>query len=125
MLFAVGRAVPFLFDAVSYAVSFVSLLFIRRSFQEEREPRSTRLLAEIKEGVSWLWNQTFLRVTVLLVTVTNFVWSAVYLALIVRAQDLGASPGVIGLMLAFGGVGALLGRWSLPGCSAASIPRSS
>ena len=65
LLFALGRLVPFLFDAVSYAVSFVSLLFIRRSFQEEREPRSTRLLAEIKEGVSWLWNQTFLRVTVL------------------------------------------------------------
>jgi len=114
VLFAVGRAVPFLFDAVSYAVSFVSLLFIRRSFQEEREPRSTRLLAEIKEGVSWLWNQTFLRVTVLLVTVTNFVWSAVYLALIVRAQDLGASPGLIGLMLAFGGVGALLGSLVAP-----------
>ena len=83
---------PFLFDALSYAVSFVSLLFIRRSFQEVREARATRLLAEIKEGVTWLWNQTFLRMTMLLVTVTNFVWSAVYLSFIVRAQDLERPP---------------------------------
>ena len=113
-LFGISHVLPFLFDALSYAVSFVSLLFIRRSFQEVREPRTTRLLAEIREGVTWLWNQRFLRVTVALVTVTNFVWSAVYLALIVRAQDLGASPGVIGLMLAFGGVGALLGALAAP-----------
>lgn len=114
VLFGVSRMLPFVFDAVSYAVSFVSLLFIRPAFQEEREPRSTRLLADIKEGVSWLWSQTFLRVSVLLVTVTNFVFSAVYLALIVRAKDLGASPSLIGGMLAFGGVGALVGSLAAP-----------
>jgi predicted MFS family arabinose efflux permease len=114
VLFGVGRSLPFLFDAISYAVSFVSLLFIRPAFQEEREPRSTRLLAEIKEGVVWLWRQTFLRVSVLLVTITNFVWAGIYLALIVRAQDLGASPSLIGGMLAFGGVGAIAGSLAAP-----------
>jgi Na+/melibiose symporter-like transporter len=113
-LFGISHVLPFLFDALSYAASFVSLLFIRRSFQEVRESRATHLLAEIKEGVTWLWNQTFLRMTILLVTVTNFVWSAIYLSLIVRAQELGASPGVIGLMLAFGGAGALLGALAAP-----------
>jgi predicted MFS family arabinose efflux permease len=113
-LFALGHAVPFLFDAVSYAVSFVSLLFIRPAFQEEREPRSTRLLTDIKEGVSWLWHEPFLRVSVLLLACTNFVFSAISLALIVRAQDLGASPSRIGVMLAFGGAGALLGSAVAP-----------
>jgi predicted MFS family arabinose efflux permease len=114
VLFGIGRSLPFLFDAISYAVSLVSLLFIRVAFQEEREPRRTRLLADIREGVSWLWNQTFLRVSVLLVTISNFVFSAVYLALIVRAKELGASPSLIGVMLAFGGVGALLGSLAAP-----------
>jgi MFS family permease len=114
VLFGVSRTLPFVFDAISYAVSFVSLLFIRPAFQEEREPQSTRLLADIKEGASWLWNQPFLRVSVLLVTGTNFVFSAVYLALIVRAKDLGASPSLIGGMLAFGGAGAIVGSVVAP-----------
>jgi predicted MFS family arabinose efflux permease len=114
VLFGLGRTLPFAFDAISYAVSFVSLLFIRPAFQEARDPRSTRLLAEIKEGVSWLWNQRFLRMSVLLVTGTNFVFSAVYLALIVRAKDLGASPALIGGMLAFGGAGAIVGSVAAP-----------
>ncbi|TMK69644.1 MAG: MFS transporter [Actinobacteria bacterium] len=114
LLFGLSRTLPFAFDAISYAVSFVSLLFIRPAFQEEREPRTTRLTADIKEGVAWLWNQQFLRASILLVTCTNFVFSAVYLALIVRAKDLGASPSLIGVMLAFGGVGALLGSIAAP-----------
>ena len=36
LLYALGRAVPFLFDAVSYAVSVVSLAFIRARLQGER-----------------------------------------------------------------------------------------
>jgi predicted MFS family arabinose efflux permease len=114
VLFGISQVLPFLFDAVSYAVSFVSLLFIRPAFQEEREAIRRRLLADIKEGVSWLWNQPFLRVSVLLVTGTNFVFSAVYLALIVRAKDLGASPSLIGGMLAFGGLGAIVGALIAP-----------
>jgi MFS family permease len=113
-LFGISRMLPFAFDAISYAVSFVSLLFVRPAFQEERETRTTRLSADIKEGISWLWNQPFLRVSVLLVTGTNFVFSAVFLALIVRAKDLGASPSLIGVMLALGGAGALVGSFLAP-----------
>jgi MFS family permease len=40
-LFGISHALPFLFDALSYAASFVSLLFIRRSFQEVRESLAT------------------------------------------------------------------------------------
>jgi MFS family permease len=36
LLYSIGRLVPFLTDAVSYAVSVVSLLFIRAKFQGER-----------------------------------------------------------------------------------------
>jgi Transmembrane secretion effector len=108
-LFGISRLLPFAVDAVSYALSFFSLLFIRPDFQEQRATPKTRLRSDIAEGVVWLWRMPFLRTTVFLVAGSNFAFNAVYLALIVRAQDLGASPGAIGLMLASSGAGALLG----------------
>ena len=35
-LFGINRALPFLFDAVSYTVAFITLLFVRTPLQEER-----------------------------------------------------------------------------------------
>ena len=52
--------------------------------------------------------------TILLVSGSNFAFSAVFLALIVRAQSLGASSAAIGLMLAFIGAGALVGASFAP-----------
>ena len=113
-LFGLSRLLPFAADAISYAISFVSLLFVRPAFQEERERTPTRLRAEIAEGVVWLWRQPFLRAAVFLVAGSNFAFSAIILALIVRAKQLGASSATIGLMLAFFGLGAIGGSIVAP-----------
>jgi len=113
-LFGISRLLPFAADAISYGVSFVSLLFVRPAFQEERERVPTRLWSEIREGVGWLWRQPFLRAGVLLVAGSNFAFSAVILAVIVRAKQLGASSATIGLILAFFGAGAIVGAIFAP-----------
>jgi MFS family permease len=113
-LFGIGQLVPFVFDAVSYAVSFVSLLFVRPTFQEERPPSLTRLRAEIVEGIAWLWQRPLMRAVVLLVGASNFAFSALTLVMIVRARQLGASPSLIGAMFAFLGVGAIVGAAIAP-----------
>lgn len=113
-LFGVSRLLPFAFDAISYAVSFVSLLFVRPPFQEQRERVRARLRSDIAEGVTWLWRQRFLRTTIVLVAGSNFAFNGMTLALIVRAQALGASPSVIGVMLALSGAGAILGSIVAP-----------
>ena len=113
-LFGLSRLLPFAADAVSYAISFVSLLFVRPAFQEQRERVPTRLRTEIAEGVSWLWQQPFLRAGVALVAGSNFTFSAVILALIVRAKELGASSATVGVMLAFFGAGAIAGSAVAP-----------
>jgi MFS family permease len=113
-LFGISKQLPFAADAISYGVSFVSLLFIRTKFQEERPRSVTKLRAEILEGVRWLWGQPFLRAGVLLVAGSNFAFSAMILALIVRAKDLGASSATVGLMLAFLGGGAIVGSLIAP-----------
>jgi MFS family permease len=114
VLFGVGHAAPFLVDALSYAVSFVALLFVRPVFQEARERTATNLRRDIVEGVKWLWEQRFLRVLVLVIAGWNFVSNALVLALIVRAEELGASPALVGVMLAFFGGGAIVGALIAP-----------
>lgn len=115
ILFGAGRAVPFLVDAVSYVASIVTLLLIRKEFQAAQEPRrATRLLAEVKEGVAWLWNQPFLRATAFLVAASNALFAALVLVLIVLARDGGATPAMIGVMLAGAGVGGVAGSLLAP-----------
>jgi MFS family permease len=113
-MFGLARLLPFAADAVSYAVSFVSLLFVRPAFQEQRDRATTRLWSEIGEGVAWLWRQRFLRAGVALVAGSNFAFSAVVLALIVRAKQLGASSATVGVILAFFGAGAIMGSLVAP-----------
>jgi MFS family permease len=106
--------VPFVFDAISYAASFISLLFIRPAFQQQRERSGARLRDEIAEGVRWLVQERFLRMTILLSAGTNFAHSAFGLVLIVRAQQLGASPTLIGVMFALFAGGAVAGSLLAP-----------
>jgi predicted MFS family arabinose efflux permease len=113
-LFGVSRLLPFAADAISYAASVGSLFFIRTAFQEERPRSVTKLRAEMLEGVRWLWHQPFMRAGVLLVAGSNFAFSAMILALIVRAKSLGASSATVGVMLAFLGGGAILGSLVAP-----------
>ena len=114
VLFSIAWLLPFLADAVSYLVSFAALLFIRRPFQQPRARPSTRLKAEIAEGLLWVWRQPFLRAAVGVIGGVNLVFNALTLVLIVRAKQLGASPALIGVMFAFVGVGGLLGSFVAP-----------
>ena len=113
-LFGLDRVLPFVFDAVSYAIGFLSLLFIRSPLQEEREPRTTRVREEVVEGIRFTWREPFIRAIVILVAGSNFAFNALFLVLIVRAQDLGASPALIGAMFALLGVGAVVGAIVAP-----------
>jgi predicted MFS family arabinose efflux permease len=111
VLFGLGRAVPFLFDALSYLASIATLLLIRSDFRAPREepPPARRLLAEVAEGVGWLWREPFLRATAFLVAGSNMLFSALVLVLIVLARDGGSSPAETGLILSGAGVGGVLG----------------
>jgi predicted MFS family arabinose efflux permease len=114
LLFSLGRAVPFVFDAISYLVALVTLTFIRRPLQDAREPRARRLLREVVEGLAFLWRQPFLRVTSLLVTGSDVVLNALFLTVIVIARAHGASATEVGLMVAFLGIGGLAGAAIAP-----------
>jgi MFS family permease len=111
---ALGHTVPFLIDAVSYAASVMSLTLIRTPFQPTPQTVQGSILAQIGEGVRWLWRQPFIRFQSLRAGVTNFVLSGTYLILIVLAKHDASTPAEIGVMLALGSVGGLLGTIPAP-----------
>ena len=106
----IGRAFPFLFDAISYVISAFSFLFIKTKFQEEREPSKERHIGrEIKEGLSWLWNHSLIRFMALLTGAFNFLNAATGLILVVLAKSLGADDSQIGWMFSIGAAGGIIG----------------
>ncbi len=108
-LYSIGRAIPFLTDAISYAASVLSLFFIKTKFQEERNPAPIRLWADIREGLSWLWHQPLIRFIALLTGGITMPVIGYALILIVLAQGQHASSFAIGLIFACGGIGSIVG----------------
>jgi predicted MFS family arabinose efflux permease len=114
LLYGIGRALPFAVDAISYLACALGLLALRTPLQEAREPAPRRPLAEIAEGVRWLWGMTFIRASAFGVAGANFIWGGVSIVLVVRAQEHGASSATIGIIFALLGAGGLLGALAAP-----------
>ena len=114
LLYGLARTLPFVLDAVSYAVSFLTLLAIRTTFQDSARGQRSGLHADVAEGIRWLWRQTFLRTTFLLAGAGNFVSNALVLIVVVLAKDSGASPATIGVIFLLCGIGGLLGAAAAP-----------
>ncbi len=105
----IGQAFPFIFDAVSYAASVISLSFIKTRFQMDRVATERNLRREIGEGVRWLWQQPLIRFTAFLSGCLNILSSANYLILILLAKERGADEPSIGLMFSISAVGGIIG----------------
>lgn len=112
-LFALGRAVPFVADALSHAVAFVTLLFLRPPDRQPR-PGPRHLGREIGEGLRWVWQRREIRVTALCAVSLNFFFYAFYLAVLVLAQQRGVPAGQLGIMAAMLGAGGILGSLAAP-----------
>ena len=111
ILYGIGRAIPFLTDAISYGVSVLSLFFIKKQFQEERDAKPIHLWAEIGEGLTWLWRAPVIRFIALLTGGLILPVSGYALILIVMAQGQHASSFAIGLIFAGAGIGSIVGAF--------------
>lgn len=109
VLFSLRPLLPFLVDALSYAISVCSLLLIRVPFQEQRAAPVRNLRAEIGEGLRWLWHQPLLRTMALVTSGNIFAGAGFPLIVIIIAQLHHASAVTIGLIFGIGGVGGVMG----------------
>lgn len=110
----IGKTVPFLLNAISYAASVISLATVRVEFQSERTAGQRHLWREIGEGLRWVWDEPVLRFLVFLNAGMNLSVAPIGLVLIVRARELHATASLIGIMFALGSIGGLLGALLAP-----------
>ncbi|WP_338257517.1 MFS transporter [Dictyobacter halimunensis] len=109
VLFSLGRAIPFIADAASTALSVCSLCFIRVQFQQERAAPPGALLHDIKEGMHWLWHHRLIRFLALLTFGLMAPCSGYLLIIDVMARQMHASDAELGMILGSGGIGSIVG----------------
>jgi MFS family permease len=107
-LFSIGRIVPFLVDAATFAVAAILVAVHRVTLgpapQEHVERQS--ILADVGEGLRWVRDHDLIRSFVAVSTVVNFTQSAIQSVLVLLAtQVLGLSPAGFGILLTASGVG--------------------
>lgn len=119
-LVAVGRWVPFAVDAVTHAMAFVGLLFLRMPPSPPAERR--HFLREVLDGLRWVLGRPEMRVTAWCAVTLNLFFSAYYLVIIVLAQSRGVPAGEIGVMAAMLGAGGVLGALIAPRLSTLLSP---
>lgn len=108
----VGRTVPYIADAVSYIVSVISLSFIKTDFQEKRTIEEKSLIAEILEGLTWLWRHPVIRILTLLTAGGALIASGQNLVILLIAKNLNAGAAAIGTIFSIGAIGSLLGAFA-------------
>ena len=111
LLYGLGRGVPFLTDAVSYALSVIALLTLKTDVQPavRLDGPAPHLGLEIVEGLRWLYAHKVIRFIAVLTSGLMLSCAGYALILIVLAQKFGATPFTIGLLMATGGVGGVAG----------------
>ncbi|MEU5302965.1 MFS transporter [Streptomyces noursei] len=116
-LFTAHKALPFLVNGVTYAGSFVMLLFLRLKRPGGAGGTGTAgarrsLVGEIGEGIGWIWRRPVIRASMAVAVGVSVCFNALYLIVLTLAQRAkipAAEIGAIGVLVGAGGLaGALL-----------------
>ena len=105
----IGPGATIAIDALTFLISAVTILFVRRPLRAERL-EETHLLADIREGIRFVAHEPTLRAVLALWTTTSIITAGLTTALIFYLtidRELGA--GVVGLVLSAFAVGSLAG----------------
>lgn len=114
VLFGLGRAVPFLADAVSYGVSVGTVSRIRGRFRPKKAAERKALWREVADGLQLVWQVPILRAVVIQAPLVNFAFTGVIFTITLALRQHGTSTAVIGLVQAAIAVGGLLGAVVAP-----------
>ena len=107
---AIGPGPTIAIDAVTFAVSARALLLVRRPLRPAARSEPTHLLADIRQGISFVVRQPTLRAVIALWTTTSVIYAGLTSGLIFYVTiDRGLGPDVVGLVLSAFAVGALGG----------------
>jgi MFS family permease len=115
LLYAARAWLPFAVDAVSYAVSCLTLSRIRTDLRPHpREGSPTRPVEQVKEGYRFIWSQPFFRTLLMWSATSNLLVNACFFVVTLRLIREHYAPAQIGLVSTFAGVGGILGALAAP-----------
>jgi predicted MFS family arabinose efflux permease len=113
LLYGLGRAVPFVVDAVSFLIAAVCAWFAKIPAREEQRPRR-RMHQDLREAWTWLWHQRGLRNLIAIFLMLNLLGMATMLPVVAVVKERGGADWLVGLVLTGIGVGGLLGALLSP-----------
>jgi MFS family permease len=114
VLFGLGRAVPFLADALSYGISFGTVSRIRGRFRPEKTAGRKPLWREAADGLRFAWQVPILRGVMIRGPLVNFAFNGVLFTIILAMRQHGSSALVIGLVQAAIMAGGVVGGVAAP-----------
>jgi predicted MFS family arabinose efflux permease len=115
VLYAARAWAPFAVDAVSYAVSCLTLSQIRTDLRPHpRDGAPTRPLEQVKEGYRFIWHQPFFRTLLVWSALSNLLVNACFTVVDLRLIRAHYAPAQIGLVSTFAGIGGILGALAAP-----------
>lgn len=112
-LYQLARWAPFLADVLSYVFAAACVAAIRTDLTPQRTERHS-LLADLRAGLRFVWDQPFLRFVTFWAAGINFVFGALVYHTILVTGRRGELPLSIGLILAIASVGGLVGALAAP-----------
>jgi predicted MFS family arabinose efflux permease len=114
-LYGLGRAVPFVGDAVSYAISVFTSQRLRGTFASPADAAERRgLWAEALDGMRHLWQDSILRAVLFQAPLINFAINGAFFTVILGLRRHGVSAVVIGGAEAVVMVGGIIGAVAAP-----------
>jgi MFS family permease len=115
-LFSVARWLPFGADAVSFLFASLGAALIRRPLGPERRSadQQTTMIADIRAGVTFVWQQPFLRFVLIFGSLINVTGAAFSLVFIAVVKYRGGTPTEVGLVMSVALVGGIAGAVAAP-----------
>jgi MFS family permease len=114
LLFGLGRAIPFLGDAVTFLASYIGVSLIHRPMQQPRAGPPGRGADDLIEGLRFVFANPVLRAILLIAAPLNLAINGIIFTIIVTLQQQHTEPGVIGLVETVVAIGGLLGALAAP-----------
>ncbi len=114
LLFGLGRAYPFLGDALTFLASYLGVYRVHRPLQQPRAGPPGRGADDLLEGLRFVLGNPALRAILLIAAPLNLSINGIIFTIIVTLQRQNTRPGVIGLVETVVAIGGLLGALAAP-----------
>ncbi|MEU7644645.1 MFS transporter [Streptomyces huasconensis] len=114
LLFGLGRALPFLGNALSHLLSLVAVSLIRRPLQEVRREAPQPAAVSAIQGLRFLLGHPFLRALLVIAAPLNMAFTGMIFAMTLALLDAGVAPALVGLAGTVFALGGFLGALVAP-----------